>query len=126
MDHDTIELLRHPNFGFLATIRSDSTPQLTPVWVDTDGTYVIINTTKDRAKFRNLKRNPHAVLGIADRNNPYKKVVIYGKAVEFTEEGADEHIDKLAKKYLGSDKYPRSSPTERRIIVKIKPERIIK
>lgn len=126
MDQDTIELIKQPNFGFLATIRSDNTPQLSPVWVDTDGVHVIVNTTKDRAKFRNLKRNPHAVLGIADRSNPYKKVIIYGKAVEFTEEGADEHIDLLAKKYLGKDKYPRSSPDERRVIIKIKPERVVR
>ncbi|PSN82269.1 PPOX class F420-dependent enzyme [Candidatus Marsarchaeota G1 archaeon OSP_D] len=119
------KIIEGKNFGFLATIKRDGSPQITPVWVDHDGEHVLVNTTKNRAKTANAKRDPRVALAIVEHENPYSKVVIYGRVVEITENGANEHIDKLAKKYLGKEKYPWSSHKEKRVIMKIKPEKIV-
>ena len=71
-----------------------------------------------------MSRNPRVAVSVTDRNNPYNMVTIRGKVIEQTNQGADEHIDKLAKKYLGIDRYPMRSPDEKRIVMKIKPEKI--
>src|SRR5262245_54266358 len=99
----------------------DGTPQVTPVWVDTDGDAVLFNTAKGRVKHRNLMRDPHASVSMADRDDDYRTLVVRGR-VEMTEEGAAEHIDKLARKYLGTENYPFHNPAEQRIIVRLMPE----
>ena len=111
-------------FAQLATVNADGSPQVTPVWVDYDGTHVIVNTARARVKSRNLERNPRVALAISDPANPYRYVGIQGRVVEMTEQGADAHIDKMAKKYLNKDSYPYRQPGEQRVIVKIAPERI--
>ncbi len=111
-------------FAHLATVGSDGAPQVTPVWVDYDGTYVRFNTARGRVKARNLARNPRVALAIQDPDNPYRYVQIRGRVAESTEVGADAHIDSLAKKYLGQDRYPYRQPGEVRVIYKILPERI--
>jgi len=118
------DLLRKPAFAHLATVNSDGSPQVTPVWVDFDGTNVIVNTARGRVKEKNLERNPRVALSIADPENPYRYVGIQGRVVEMTENGSDAHIDKMAKKYLGKDTYPFRAPGERRVIVKIAPEKV--
>ena len=111
-------------FANLATINADGSPQVTPVWVDFDGTHVLINTAKGRMKARNLAREPRVALSITDPENSYRYLGIQGRVVEMTETGGDAHIDKMAKKYLGKDSYPARTPGEVRIIVKISPDKV--
>ena len=111
-------------FCYVATVNKDGTPQLTPVWCEFDGTHVVFNTARGRVKDVNLARNPKITLAAADPDNPYRYVQVKGRVAEVTEQGADPHIDKLAKKYMGADRYPGRKPGERRMIVKVLPERV--
>ena len=111
-------------FASLATIMPDSSPQVTPVWVDLEGELVLVNTARGRQKDKNMRRDPRVALAIIDPENPYRYLEIRGRVAEITEEGADAHIDKMAKKYLGADKYPYRQPSETRVIFKIQPERV--
>jgi PPOX class probable F420-dependent enzyme len=122
--HADLLTLDKPAFAQLATVNADGSPQVTPVWVDFDGTHVIVNTAKGRKKTSNLERNPRVALAIADPANPYRYLGIQGRVAEMTENGADAHIDKMAKKYMGKDKYPWRAPNETRIIVKIAPDKV--
>jgi PPOX class probable F420-dependent enzyme len=115
------QLLRGKNFANIATLGDDGSPQVTPVWIDFDGTHILFNTEKKRAKTRNLERDPRVALAISDAQNPYSYVEIQGRVVEMTEEGASEHIDKMAMKYMGKEKYPFHRPGDVRVIVKIEP-----
>jgi len=117
------DLLSKPAFANLATIMADGSPQVTPVWFDYDGKNILINTAKGRVKDRNMRANPNVALSIMDPANPYRHLTIRGKVTEITEKGADEHIDKLAKKYLNLEKYPHRAPGEVRVIYKITPHR---
>lgn len=119
-----INLFRGKNFAFVASLMNDGSPQITPVWIDYDGQFLLINTAEGRTKQKNFARDPRIAVSVVDQNNPYNMLSIRGKVVEQTTNGADEHIDKLAKRYLGVDKYPFRSPDEKRIIMKIKPEKI--
>ena len=118
------DLLTKPAFAHLATLNADGSPQVTPVWVDFDGTNVVVNTARGRVKDKNLAREPRVALSIADPENPYRYLGIQGRVVEMTEQGADAHIDKMAKKYLGKDSYPFRTPGEQRVIVKIAPQKV--
>ena len=117
-------LLHGKNLAFVATLMKDGSPQITPTWVDLDGNDIVINTAKGRVKEKNLSRDPRIAVAITDQNNPYHMVTIRGKVINQTTRGADEHIDKLSKKYLDLDKYPLRSPSEKRIIIKISPDKI--
>lgn len=108
-------------FAHLATLMPDGSPQVTPVWFDFDGTHILINSARGRQKDRNMRRDPRVAVEIMDPDNPYRYVQIRGQVVEITEEGADEHIDRLAKKYLGVDRYPHRRPGEVRVTYKILP-----
>jgi PPOX class probable F420-dependent enzyme len=94
------------------------------VWVDYDGTHVLVNTARGRVKTKNLERNPNVALAISDPQNPYRYVGIQGRVVGMTEQGGDAHIDKMAKKYLNKDSYPFRQPGEVRVIVKIQPDKV--
>ncbi len=118
------KLFQGKNFVSFSTLMKDGSPHVAPVWVDIDGNTILINTAVGRVKEKNVKRDNRVALSIFDHQNPYDMVAIRGKVIELTTDGADEHIDKLAKKYFGLDKYPYHSPDEKRIIVKIKPEKI--
>ncbi|HKP13279.1 MAG TPA: PPOX class F420-dependent oxidoreductase [Blastocatellia bacterium] len=109
-------------FAHVVTMMPDGTPQVTPVWVDYDGTHVIINSARGRQKDKNLRRNPNVALSIQDPDNGYRYLEVRGRVTEITEDGADEHIDKMAKKYMGVDRYPGRSPGEVRVIYKIEPQ----
>ena len=116
------ELIDGKNLAHFVTLMKDGSPQVTPVWVDHDGTHVLVNTAEGRQKPRNLARDSRVAMSIVDNDNLYKYVQIRGKVVEVTREGAWEHINKLARKYRGPDtKYP-ERPGEQRIIIKILPE----
>lgn len=110
-------------FASLATLMPDGRPQVTPVWCDFDGTHVIVNSAKGRRKDQNMRQDPRVSLAILDPDNPYRYLEIRGRVVDITEQGADAHIDKMAKKYLGQDKYPYRQPGEVRVLYKIQPER---
>jgi PPOX class probable F420-dependent enzyme len=118
------DLLQKKAFANLATVNADGTPQVTPVWFDYDGTHVRFNTAKGRVKDRNLRRNPVVALTIMDPDNPYRYVQVKGRVAEITEAGADAHIDALAKKYTGQDRYAHRQPGEVRVTYKIAPERV--
>ena len=118
------KLLQDKNFAFLSTLMSDGSPQVTPTWIDVEDDVVLINTAEGRIKHKNISKDPRVAISIVDRNNPYNMVTIRGKVIGQTNQDADEHIDKLAKKYLGVDRYPGRSPNEKRIILKVKPETI--
>jgi PPOX class probable F420-dependent enzyme len=97
---------------------------VTPVWYDFDGTHVRINTAKGRLKDKNMRRNKQVALSTQDPDNPYRYLAIRGDIDEITEYGADAHIDSLAKKYLGKDRYPFRAPEEVRVIYKIRPQKV--
>jgi PPOX class probable F420-dependent enzyme len=92
--------------------------------VDLDGNQVIVNSAKGRQKDKNIRRDTRVALAVIDPDNPYRYLEIRGPVVEITEQGADSHIDKMAKKYLGADKYPYRQPTEERVMYKIQPEHV--
>ena len=118
------DLLEKKAFASLATVNSDGTPQVTPVWFDWDGSHIRINTAKGRIKDKNLRSRPTVALAIMDPDNPYRYVQIKGRVASVTETGADAHIDALAKKYLGKDRYPYRKADEVRVIFAIAPERV--
>ena len=111
-------------FAHLATVSRDGQPHVTPVWVDADGDLVLINTARGRAKDRDMRQNPRVALSITDPDNPYRHLALRGRVVAITQDGADAHIDKLAKKYLGRDTYPNREPGEERVIYKIEPLKV--
>ncbi len=119
------QLIEEPNFGYVATIMEDGSPQVSPVWVDLEDGLVVFNTAVGRVKEKNMRRDPRVAISIANRDKQYEKVDIRGRVVDFVEgEEADRHIDKMAQKYIGEEKYPWKAPGEQRLIVKIEPERI--
>jgi PPOX class probable F420-dependent enzyme len=110
-------------FASLATIMPNGQPQVTPVWCDFDGSHVIVNSAKGRQKDRNMRTDSRVSLAISDPDNPYRYLEVRGTVVEITEDGADDHIDSMAKKYMGVDKYPYRQPGEVRVVYKIEPQR---
>jgi PPOX class probable F420-dependent enzyme len=117
------KFLEQPFVGTLTTLRDDGSPHSTIVWVDTDTDEVLFNTAAGRAKERHLRRDPRVSLLVVDPEDTYRWLAVSGKA-ELTTEGADDQIDKLAKKYLGKDEYPWRKPEEQRIKVRIKPDHV--
>ncbi len=117
-------LIDRPVIASVATVSHDDKPQLTPVWIDRDGDDLVFNTAKGRAKQVNLERNPNVAVSVVDPDNAYNVVVVRGVA-EPTEVGADEHIDALAMKYLGVDKYPMRQPGEQRLKYRVRTEHIV-
>jgi PPOX class probable F420-dependent enzyme len=111
-------------FCYVATVGKDGVPQLTPVWCEFDGTHIVFNTARGRVKDKNLAKNPRLAIAAADPDNPYRYVQVRGRVADVTEQGADAHIDKMAKKYIGQDRYPWKKPDEVRMIVKVLPERV--
>ncbi len=118
------KLLKGKNFASIATLMKDGSPQVSITWIDYDGTDILVNTAEGRLKTNNAWRDSRVAIAVSEEGNPYNSVSIRGKVVEYDIDKADEHIDKLAKQYFGLDKYPRQSPNEKRIILKIKPERV--
>jgi PPOX class probable F420-dependent enzyme len=118
------ELLKAKNFCQVATLRSDGSVHLVPVWVDVRNGRPVLNTAEGRVWPRNLERDPRVTLTVQNMENPYEYVTIRGRLAERTTEGADEHIDEMAKKYLGQDSYPYRQPGETRLIIRIEPEHV--
>ena len=108
-------------FATIATLMPDGSPQATPVWFDMEGGRIRVNTARGRTKARNMKPGAKVALAVIDPDNPYRYVQVRGTVVKETEAGADGHIDSLAKKYLGQDKYLFRMPGEVRVIFEIEP-----
>ncbi len=119
-----LDLFQKRAFAHLATLMPDGSPHVTPMWVDFDGAHLIVNSARGRQKDRNLQRNERVAVEIQDPDNPYRYLLVRGRVVKITEEGADAGIDKLAFKYLGQEKYPNRRPGEVRVIYQIEPERV--
>jgi PPOX class probable F420-dependent enzyme len=119
------KLVEGKNFAFLGTIMPDGSPHVTPVWIDREDDTLLVNTAMGRVKQKNVARDPRVSLSVADQTDMYDKIVIHGRVVSEALEGADAHIDKLAKKYIGKDKYPWRAAGEKRVILKILPTRVI-
>ncbi|MDE1842054.1 MAG: PPOX class F420-dependent oxidoreductase [Thaumarchaeota archaeon] len=118
------KLFLDTNLGYIATVMADNSPQITPVWIDLVDDVILVNTAQGRVKQKNVSRDPRVAVSIVDKNNPYHMVTVRGKVIEQTDVGADIHIDKMAKKYLGVEKYPFARPGEKRILLKILPEKV--
>lgn len=118
------KIIQKNSFAFLATLMKDGSPHVSPVWIDIVDNIILINTAKGRIKQRNVSRDPRVSISLIDDENPYSMVTIRGKVIDQTSNGADEHIDKLAKKYLNTERYPGHSPNLKRVILRIKPEKI--
>ena len=116
------DLFERKSFGHLATLMPDGSPQTTPVWVDFDGRYVLVNTAEHRQKLDNIERDPRVSISIIDPDNPYRYLEVRGRVREATKDGAEEHIDRLAHRYLGEQRYPWRKNGEERVIVKIEPQ----
>lgn len=118
-------LFEGKNLVFIASLMKDGSPQVTPTWVDIENGTILVNTAVGRTKQKNISRDQRVALALVDQNNQYDMVTARGKVVEQIKgKEAEDHADKLAKKYLGIDKYPRRAPDEVRILLKIKPEKI--
>ncbi len=118
------ELFRAKNFCNVCTLREDGSVHAAPVWADVQDGRPVLNTAEGRAWPRNLERDPRVTLLVLNMENPYEYVEVRGHVAERTHEGADEHIDALAKKYLGRDEYPLRQPGEQRVIIRVEPERV--
>ena len=118
------DLFRKRAFGGLATLMPDGQPQVTPMWCDYDGKHLLLNTAKGRQKEKNMRRDPRITLCIQDPDNPYRYLEVRGRVIEITEKGADEHINKLAKKYLDKDVYPFRQPGEVRLFLRVELNRV--
>lgn len=117
-------LFENKDFAHVATLNGDGSPQVSAVWIGLDGDDVTFNTAEGRLKTNNLRRDARVAISIAGQENPYENLIIQGKVVEMTHDGADEDIDALAKRYLDADSYPFRQPGEQRLIVKIEPEKV--
>jgi PPOX class probable F420-dependent enzyme len=126
-NHSIAKLFEGKNIACIATLMDDGSPQITPTWVDLDRekNEILINTAKGRIKQRNASRDPRVAVTVFDLSNPYDMVAVRGKVARQVDgEEADKHIDKLAMKYLGKDKYPRRAPDEKRVLFRIKPQHV--
>ena len=119
------EIFDGKNFAHLVTLMPDGSPQASPVWIDLDGDMILVNTAEGRVKTKNVRRDPRVAISIYDQAQPYGRVVmVRGVVKDITTDGADDHIDKMAKKYIGKDKYPWRAG-EQRVLLKIVPEHVV-
>jgi len=124
MDQKVIQLLQDKNLVFIATLMKDGSPQLSPVWADFENDYVLVNTAEGRIKHKNVLRDPRVAVSVVSHNNPLDMITIRGKVVEIIPDYDYNHANRLTKKYMGKEKYPFKREGEKRIILKIKPEKV--
>src|SRR5208337_4849670 len=119
------ELIDGKNFASVATLMQDGSLQVAPLWIDREGDTIVLNSTRSRQRTQNLRRDPRVAITVFDQSNPYSNVSIRGKTIELTEEGAEEHIDKMSMKYLGRP-YPWEdrTPKDPRILIRVEAEHI--
>ena len=124
-DEAAKKIFEGKNFAYVSSLMKDGSPHVTPVWVDIEDGNILVNTALGRVKQRNISRDPRVALSIIDQNNQYEMVTLRGKVTEqIMGDRAEKHIDRLAKKYIGKDKYPWRSKAEKRVILKIKPGKV--
>lgn len=121
---EAMPLLEGRHLAHLATVMSDGSPNVTPVWIGHEGNTVVINTGTGRLKHRNLERDPRVSISIVDAENPYAPLTIQGRVVEITKDGAEEHIDQLSKRYMDEYPYRHRLEGEDRLTVRIEPEKV--
>ncbi len=120
------EIFEAKNFGHLVTLMPDGSPHVSPVWVDLDGDTILVNSSEGRLKTNNVRRDRRVAISIYDEDDPYGAVVLVRGIVKaVTTEGADDHINEMAKKYLGRDTYPWRSPNEQRVLFRIEPKHVV-
>ena len=124
MDLKVEQLFQQKNLIFISTINSDGSPQLTQVWGNYDGGYVLVNTAEGRLKHKNVLRDPRVAISVVDHGNPLNMTTIKGKVIEIIPDYDYIHANKLTKQYMGLDEYPFKRDDEKRIIFKIKPVKI--
>ena len=112
------------SFAYLATIMPDGTPQVTPIWFNSDGTHILFNSVKGRIKDRNMRARPHVAMTIHSQDKPYRYVQIRGRIVEITEQDARQHINDLSYKYTGNPVWELNDPNEIRVTYKLLPEKV--
>jgi PPOX class probable F420-dependent enzyme len=115
------DLLEKPVFAHLATLMPDGSPQVSPVWVDRKGDAILVNSAEGRVKDKNMARDARVAISVTDPENPYRALMVRGKVTKISKDGADAHIDAMAKRYLGQDKYPFRQPGEVRVLYTIEP-----
>jgi PPOX class probable F420-dependent enzyme len=118
------KLFEDKNFVNVATVGKDGTPRSAAIWVDIDGDDILLNGARSRKWLANLRRNPNVALSVFDLQNPYKQVNVIGEVVNITEEGGEEHIDKLAQKYWGRD-YTNHLPNDPRTIIRVRVKKVV-
>ena len=124
MNEKVIKLFEGRNLVFIATIMKDGSPQLSPVWADIEEGHVLVNTAEGRIKHKNVLRDPRVAISVVDNNNPLNMTTMRGKVVEIIPDYQYQHANRLTKKYMGKDKYPFRQPGEKRITLKILPEKV--
>jgi len=118
------DLFQKKAFGAFTTLMPDGSPQTTPVWIDWQDGKIWVNSAVGRQKDRNVRRDPRVAVAVIDPENSYRYVEVRGRVSEITQDGADAHIDRMAMKYLGQDKYPYRQPGEQRVLYKISIEKV--
>ena len=124
MDQKVKELFQKKNLVFIATINSDGSPQLTPVWGNCNDDHILINTAEGRLKHKNIQKDPRVAVSVTDNDNPLNMTTIKGKVIQIIPDYDYAHANELTKQYLGISEYPYKKENEKRIIFKIKPEKI--
>ena len=124
MDERARELVQDQNHAVVVTLRQDGSPHAVVVWVEAEGERLALNTAEGRDWLANVRRDPRIEVLVANRENPYEYATFRGRVEEDTHDGADDHIDRLAKKYLGQDSYPFRSPSEQRVRLLVAPEQV--
>ena len=124
MDDKVIKLFEEPNLVFIATIMKDGAPQVSPVWADYENDHVLVNTAEGRIKHKNILRDPRVAISVVDQKNPLNMTTIRGKVIDIIPDYEYKLADKLAKKYMGKEKYPFRQPGEKRTVLKILPDRV--
>jgi PPOX class probable F420-dependent enzyme len=125
IDGKVRELLEAPNVVSVATLDASGAPDVKVVWADLDDGQIVLNTAEGREWPENVRRDPRVTITVINPENPYQYGQVRGRVVEDTHEGADESIDRLAKKYLGTDTYPHRREDEQRVIFRVEPERVM-
>ena len=124
MEQKAENLFKDKNLVFIATIMKDGSPQLSPVWADYEDGYILVNTAEGRIKHKNVLRDPRIAISVTSQNNPLDMTTVRGQVVEIIPDYDYVHINKLTKKYMGVENYPFRQEGEKRIVLKIKPEKV--
>jgi len=124
MEEKAKNLFRDKNLVFIATIMKDGSPQLSPVWADFEDGYIMVNTAEGRIKHKNIVRDSRVAVSVVSQTNPLDMTTVRGNVIEIIPDYEYVHINKLTKKYMGIENYPFRQQGEKRIALKIKPEKV--